>query len=82
MGGWLADKLKLKPEVRKELKNVWGILWPITVTNGLLMLLQIEDQIILGRLGVDELAASALGTTVFNLACTYVMTFISVCTCV
>lgn len=56
------------PEVRDEVSHIWSILWPIAVTNALLMALQIEDQIILGRIGVDELAASALGTTLFNLA--------------
>jgi len=49
------------PEVKDELKHIWSVLWPIAMTNALLMSLQIEDQIILGRIGVDELAASALG---------------------
>lgn len=48
-------------EVKDEVKHVWSVLWPIALTNALLMSLQIEDQIILGRIGVDELAASALG---------------------
>ena len=58
----------LTPEVKDELGHLWSLLWPIALTNGLLMALQIEDQVILGRIGVDELAAAALGTTVFNLA--------------
>ena len=54
--GKKSDKWTLSPEVKKEFREIWLLSLPVIATNALLMLLQIEDQIVLGHLGDDEVS--------------------------
>src|SRR5690606_15899939 len=68
----------IRRQVTLELKELIFLAVPITLTNLLLNLMAIIDQILVGHLGPTELAVAALSNMTFNLVYLPLIGFLTV----